>query len=169
LQEMRHVVHTDRLTGIGNRRLIEGRLRAAISECAHTKSSAGVLFMDIDNFKHVNDAHGHTIGDKVLGMVTATFHHSIRVTDTIGRWGGEEFVAILNNIEDENTLKQIAEKVRMLVEQSHLDLDDQSLAVTISIGATLLLPDDTPGSIIARADGLMYQSKQAGRNTITFG
>ena len=169
LQEMRHVVHTDRLTGIGNRRLVEGRLRAMIAECAHTKSSAGVLFMDIDNFKRVNDTHGHTIGDQALSMVTATFHHSIRTTDTIGRWGGEEFVAILNNIEDENTLKQIAEKVRMLVEQSHLDLDDQSLTVTISIGATLLRPEDTPESIIARADGLMYQSKQAGRNTTTVG
>jgi len=169
LREMHHIVHTDRLTGIGNRQLIEGRLRAVIAECAHTKSSAGLLFMDIDHFKLVNDTHGHLIGDKILNMVTATFNHSMRATDTIGRWGGEEFIAILNNIEDERTLRQIAEKVRMLVELSRLDLDEQNLNVTISIGATILRPNDTPESIIDRADRLMYQSKKSGRNTITIG
>ena len=169
LQEMRHVVNTDRLTGIGNRRLIEGRLRAVIAECKHTKSSAGLLFMDIDNFKQINDTYGHIIGDKALSMVTTTFHHSLRATDTIGRWGGEEFVAILNNVEDIQTLQQIAEKVRMLVEFSHLDFDSQSLTVTISIGATLLRPEDVPETIMERADRLMYQSKKSGRNAITIG
>jgi len=109
LKEMRHIVHTDRLTRIGNRQLVEGRLRAVIAECAHTKSSAGLLFMDIDNFKRVNDTYGHEVGDKVLRMVTATFNHSLRATDTIGRWGGEEFVAILKDIEDDKALWHIAE------------------------------------------------------------
>jgi len=169
LRELRHIVHTDRLTGIGNRQLIEGRLRAAIAECAHTKDSAGLLFMDIDHFKQVNDTYGHSVGDKVLCMVTGTFHHSLRTTDTIGRWGGEEFIAILNNVNDEDTLRHIAEKVRTLVEFSRLDLNSQSLTVTISIGATRLRPNDTPESIIERADGLMYQSKKAGRNVVTIG
>lgn len=169
LREMRHIVHTDRLTGIGNRQLVEGRLRAVIAECAHTHGSAGLLFMDIDNFKRVNDAYGHMVGDKVLSMVTATFHHSLRSTDTIGRWGGEEFIAILKDIENDNALRRIAEKVRTLVELSHLDVKDQNLTVTISIGATRLRPDDTPESIVDRADRLMYQSKKAGRNFVTIG
>ena len=169
LKELRHVVHTDRLTGVGNRQLVEGRLRAVIAECAHTKSSAGLLFMDLDNFKWVNDTHGHNVGDKVLRMVTATFNHSLRATDTIGRWGGEEFIAILKDIDNEGTLLRIAEKVRTLVEFSRLDFNDQNLTVTISIGATRLRTNDTPETIIERADGLMYQSKKAGRNTVTIG
>lgn len=169
LREMRQIVHTDRLTGIGNRRLVEGRLHAVIAECAHTNGSAGLLFMDIDHFKQVNDVYGHNVGDRVLNMVSATFNHSLRATDTIGRWGGEEFVAILNNIDNDDKLRQIAEKVRALVESSRLDIDGQSLAITISIGATRLRPDDTPEVIINRADGLMYQSKKAGRNSVTVG
>lgn len=169
LQEMRHIVHTDRLTSIGNRQLVEGRLRAVIAECAHTKGSAGLLFMDIDNFKKVNDTYGHLAGDQVLRMVSATFNHSLRATDTIGRWGGEEFIAILKDIDEDEALHMIAEKVRTLIEFSRLDLDDQNLTVTISIGATRLRPDDTPESIVNRADGLMYQSKKAGRNTVTVG
>ena len=169
LREMRHIVHTDRLTGIGNRQLIEGRLRAVIAECAHTQGSAGLLFMDIDNFKQFNDVYGHMVGDKVLSMVTATFHHSLRATDTIGRWGGEEFIAILKDIENDDALRHIAKKVRTLVELSHLDVNGQNLTVTISIGATRLRPDDTPESIVDRADKLMYQSKKAGRNLVTIG
>ncbi len=169
LQEMRHIVHTDRLTGIGNRRLVEGRLHATIAECAHTDSSAGLLFMDIDHFKLVNDTYGHNAGDKVLSMVTATFNHSLRATDTIGRWGGEEFVAILKDINTDSMLRQVAEKVRTLVELSRLDLYGRSLTVTVSIGATRLRPGDTPESLVERADGLMYQSKKAGRNCVTIG
>ena len=169
LREMRHIVHTDRLTSIGNRRLVEGRLRAVIAECAHTNSSAGLLFMDIDNFKQINDTYGHAIGDQVLRMVSATFNHSLRATDTIGRWGGEEFIAILKDIDNEDDLRQIAEKVRTLVEFSRLDLNDQNLTVTISVGATRLCPGDTPESLVDRADGLMYQSKKAGRNVVTIG
>lgn len=169
VREMRNIVHTDRLTGIGNRQLVEGRLRAVIAEYVHTKSPAGLLFMDIDNFKQFNDTYGHIVGDKVLRMVTATFHHSLRATDTIGRWGGEEFIAILKDIDNDHSLRTIAEKVRTLVEFSHLDINDLNLTVTISIGATRLREDDTPESIINRADGLMYQSKRAGRNSITIG
>lgn len=169
LQQMRRIVHTDRLTGIGNRQLIEGRLHAVIAEYAHTNSSAGLLFVDIDNFKQVNDTNGHVVGDQVLNMVTATFHQSLRATDMIGRWGGEEFIAILYNIENEANLHHIAEKVRTLIEHSRLDLSDRSLTVTVSIGATLLQSGDTPESFVDRGDRLMYQSKRKGRNCITIG
>lgn len=169
LREMRHIALTDPLTGVGNRQLIEGRLRAVIAECEHLKTSAGLLFIDVDDFKQFNDTYGHVVGDKILRMVASTFQHSIRTTDTIGRWGGEEFVAILDNIDDEITLRGIAEKVHTLAELSRLDINDQSLNITISIGATLLSPDDTPESFVDRADKLMYQSKQTGRNCITIG
>ena len=169
LREMRHIDLTDPLTGAGNRQLVEGRLRAVIAECQHTKGSAGLLFMDVDNFKRVNDIYGHRSGDRVLRMVADTLSYAIRSTDTIGRWGGEEFIAILNNVDDEDALRNIAEKARILVELSRLDINNQNLTVTVSIGATRLRPDDTPESLVDRADGLMYQSKKAGRNFVTIG
>jgi diguanylate cyclase (GGDEF)-like protein/PAS domain S-box-containing protein len=169
LTEMDQLVRTDLLTRIGNRKHIEGRLHAAIAEFENTRIPAGVLFMDIDHFKSVNDTYGHEAGDKALCMVANTFRHALRATDVIGRWGGEEFVAILYDTYDENTLFRAAEKVRGLTEASRLDINTQSLSVTISIGATRLYSNDTPESVIHRADQLMYRSKQAGRNRVTVG
>ncbi len=169
LTEMDQLVRTDLLTRIGNRKHIEGRLHAAIAEFENTQIPAGVLFMDIDHFKSVNDTYGHEAGDKALCMVANTFRHALRATDVIGRWGGEEFVAILYDTYDENTLFRAAEKVRRLTEASRLDINTQNLSVTISIGATRLYSNDTPESVIHRADQLMYRSKQAGRNRVTIG
>lgn len=169
LREMRHTALTDPLTGVGNRLHIESRLRAVIAECQHNKNTAGLLFMDVDQFKKINDTYGHEVGDKTLRMVTNTFRHALRSTDTTGRWGGDEFIAILNDIFDEQTLRITAVKVRTLIELSRLDIDDRNLNVTISIGATCLLPNDTPESFVRRADALMYQSKQAGGNRVIVG
>lgn len=167
LSDMHQIAQTDSLTKIGNRLHLEGRLHAAIAEVKHNQSPAGLLFMDIDHFKNVNDTYGHPIGDKVLCMVANTFRDTLRSTDSIGRWGGEEFVAIVYDIFDKMTLFAIAEKLRKLIEMSRLDEERDSVTVTISIGATSLSPNDTPELVIRRADGLMYQSKQAGRNAVT--
>lgn len=169
LSEMSEIARTDVLTRIGNRTHIEGRLRAVIAEFENTQNVAGVLFMDIDHFKKFNDTYGHEVGDKVLCMVANTTRHALRATDAIGRWGGEEFVAILHDIFDEEMLFKTAEKVRSLIEASSLDTGDQSLRVAISIGATRLYSNDTTESVIRRADGLMYRSKQAGGNRVTVG
>lgn len=169
LRELRHANRTDPLTEIGNRQYLEGRLRAVIAEYENQGGGVAVLFIDIDHFKQFNDLHSHETGDKVLRMVAATLRHSLRKTDVIGRWGGEEFLAILYDVTSFELLKPFCEKLRTLVEFSRLDLDGNGLAVTISIGATLLLPGDSPESIVRRADALMYQSKQAGRNQVCMG
>ncbi len=169
LQLLHHAAMTDRLTGIGNRRHLEGRLSAVLAEFQSNAAIAGLLFMDVDQFKQFNDLYGHNIGDDVLRMVAKTIHHAVRATDVIGRWGGEEFMAILYDVEDESGLLSVANKVRAMVEYSRLDMDGQGLAVTISIGGTMLTPDDTHDSFVARADALMYKSKQAGRNRVTIG
>lgn len=169
LRELHQAVLTDPLTGIGNRRQLEGRLRAVVAEFENTPSMAGLLFMDVDHFKKINDSYGHNVGDNVLHMVANTMRYALRATDTIGRWGGEEFVAILYDVQDRDALESAAQKLRTLVEYSRLDDNGQGLAVTISIGATLLLPGDTPELLIQRADELMYQSKRAGRNCVTMG
>jgi diguanylate cyclase (GGDEF)-like protein/PAS domain S-box-containing protein len=167
LQALRRAATTDPLTGIANRRHLEGRLSAVIAEHARNSSLAGLLFMDLDHFKVVNDHYGHNTGDKVLRMVANTIRYVLRTTDTVGRWGGEEFVAILYDIQEQDNLESIAKKVCALVEQSRLDLEGVRLAVTLSIGGTVLRSGDTPESLVQRADKLMYQSKQAGRNRVT--
>lgn len=166
LRELRQQTRTDSVTGISNRAHLDGRLRALVAEFAG-KSNAGVIFLDIDHFKQFNDAHGHDTGDRVLRMVAATLKSSLRATDAIGRWGGEEFLGILYEVSSPESLRKTCEKLRTLVELSSLDLDGRGLSVTISVGGTLLHPDDTPESIVHRADELMYRSKQAGRNRTT--
>ena len=167
LRELRRVAITDPLTGVGNRRHIEGRLSAVIAEFQNNASTAGLLFTDVDHFKQFNDTYGHNTGDHVLRMVAKTMRYALRATDTVGRWGGEEFVAILYDVQGEKALLSAAQKVRALVQQSRLDVDGQGLTVTVSVGGTLLRDGDTPASFVGRADGLMYQSKQAGRNRVT--
>lgn len=169
LQKLHYAAMTDPLTGIGNRRHLEGRLSAVIAEFKNNAAIAGLLFMDVDQFKQFNDIYGHNAGDDVLRMVAKTISHALRATDTIGRWGGEEFLAILYDLQDQSDLRAAANKVRAMVEYSRLDVDGQGLAVTMSVGATLLRPDDTHDSFVARADALMYQSKQAGRNRVMIG
>jgi diguanylate cyclase (GGDEF)-like protein len=125
--------------------------------------------MDVDHFKQFNDNYGHNTGDLVLRMVAQTLRYAVRATDTTGRWGGEEFIAILHDFQDERDLERAAEKVRALVERSRLDVDGQGLTVTVSVGGTLLQAEDTSESLVGRADELMYRSKQAGRNRVTIG
>jgi diguanylate cyclase (GGDEF)-like protein len=170
LRGLRHAAMTDTLTGIGNRRHLEGRLSATIAEFNSNAAVAGLLFIDVDRFKQFNDTYGHNIGDRALRMVAQTVRHALRATDTLGRWGGEEFIAILHDVNQENAVRLAAEKIRALVERSHLDIDDEtSLVVTVSIGGTLILPEDSFDSFVGRADQLMYRSKQAGRNHVTVG
>jgi diguanylate cyclase (GGDEF)-like protein/PAS domain S-box-containing protein len=169
LSELDRIARTDSLTRIGNRQHIDGRVRAVITEFENSQNMAGLLFMDLDHFKTINDTHGHDAGDLALCMVANTLRLALRATDTIGRWGGEEFVAILYDISDEMTLYTTAEKVRTLIESSRLDIEGHSLTVTASIGATLLYSNDTADSLIRRADGLMYRSKRTGGNRVTVG
>lgn len=169
LRELRHSTRTDTLTNVGNRHFLEGRLRAIIAEYENQRGGAAVIFIDIDQFKQFNDTYGHDVGDKVLRMVAATLKHNLRKTDIAGRWGGEEFLAILYDVTSFDLLETICDKLRTLVELSRLDLANKSLNVTISVGATLLRPYDTPETIVRRADELMYQSKEAGRNRVSIG
>jgi diguanylate cyclase (GGDEF)-like protein/PAS domain S-box-containing protein len=170
LRQLRRSVQMDQLTEVGNRLLLEGRIRAVIEELKqHTGTTVGLLFIDIDHFKPCNDTYGHEVGDKMLRMVAATLQHNLRKSDVIGRWGGDEFLAILYDVESVDNLKHVSDKLRTLVEYSRLDLPGISLTTMISIGATLLLPSDTIDSAINRADGLLYQSKRNGRNRVTVG
>ncbi len=164
IDELRKLALLDPLTHLGNRRYADTILRARFDELKLYGWPFGVMFIDLDHFKEINDRHGHDTGDKVLKMVATTLSHSVRYLDTITRWGGEEFLAIIGNIYKAELLQTIAEKCRRLVEQSSLGAGTDSIRVSVSIGASLALPTDTPETLLKRADELLYQSKAEGRN-----
>lgn len=156
----------DVLTGIPNRRYLEMKLNTHLVEYHDYGLIFGVLFIDIDRFKAINDQFGHNVGDETIIMVARTLNQNLRSSDVIGRWGGDEFVGIFNNI-DLSQLKAIAEKLRILVEKSQIQNDNNAINVTISAGGTLAHPEDDIYTIIQRADQFLYQSKNNGRNTVT--
>jgi diguanylate cyclase (GGDEF)-like protein/PAS domain S-box-containing protein len=166
IDELRKLALIDALTGLPNRRHLERTVSSKLDEMRRYSQPFGVLFIDIDDFKNINDSYGHEIGDKVLKMVGRTLAHNMRSFDFIGRWGGEEFVAIISNINGEE-LSAVAEKLRVLVEQSLLPSSSKTVSVTVSIGVTLANPKDTEESLLKRADTLMYRSKMSGKNRTT--
>jgi len=166
LEEMRRLALVDPLTGLINRTGMERELEIRLQERYRFEWPVGLLFFDIDHFKSVNDTYGHEMGDEVLKLVANTLKSNCRPFDSFSRWGGEEFVCLLRNV-DPATLFQVAERVRMLVEESFILHHGTRLGVTISIGGTLARTEDSAESLIRRADQLMYQSKQAGRNRVT--
>jgi diguanylate cyclase (GGDEF)-like protein/PAS domain S-box-containing protein len=168
IDELKKKAVIDPLTGLANRSYAETNIMMRMNELARHDVPFGIIFMDIDRFKDVNDTHGHDVGDKVLQMVANTLIHASRPFDVVARWGGEEFIGAMANISSVQ-LRVIANRFHALVEQSRLTLDSGTLAVTVSGGATLANPDDTMETLIKRADSLMYESKLAGRNTVTFG
>ncbi|MFH2091148.1 MAG: diguanylate cyclase [Pseudomonadota bacterium] len=166
LEILRSETYTDILTQVGNRRFIEFDLNQRFEDLETHDIEFGILLFDIDKFKHINDTFGHDIGDAVLKMVSKTIFNIIRSLDSICRWGGDEFIVILPNV-DKEMLSIIAEKIRLFVEKTWLQTSGTILRTTLSIGATMAKKTDTIDSLIKRADNGMYQSKQKGRNTVS--
>jgi diguanylate cyclase (GGDEF)-like protein len=166
IEELQQLAYLDPVTAVGNRRYTELTLQARLDELRRYGWTFAVLFIDIDHFKQVNDSHGHELGDRVLEMVGRTLAGSLRSFDFLGRWGGEEFVAVVP-MQFESQLAPLAARCRALVERSRLPVEGRPVTVTVSIGATMADASDTVATLVARADGLMYRSKAAGRNRVT--
>jgi two-component system cell cycle response regulator len=164
MAELEAVSRTDVVTGLDNRRQIEKHLRASISAGRRHARTVGVLMIDVDHFKQVNDTHGHAAGDNVLHEVAARLRTSLRAEDAVGRWGGEEFLTVLTETRAEGN-SVVAERMRRLVEATPFTLADGTLvAVTVSIG-------HASGSgeaelLIAAADGALYLAMANGRNRV---
>lgn len=168
LEEWKKVALMDPLTELANRRQLEMQLHARLHELQRNEISCGVLFIDIDNFKQVNDRYGHDIGDQVLRTIANTLTATIRPFDIVGRWGGEEFVGIFPHTTSQS-LRRIADRLRALIRHSVITTDTGPLSFTVSIGATFANSNDTIDIVIKRADSLMYESKQKGKNCVTMG
>lgn len=165
VEELQRLALLDPLTEIGNRRYADLTVHARLDEFYRYGWKFGVLFMDVDNFKKINDLHGHEMGDRLLHMIARTLQNGVRSSDVVSRWGGEEFVALIAHI-DEVSLGSLAEKLRRLVEQSKPFFEHEFIDVTISIGASISRMNDTPEVLIKRADQLMYRAKLSGRNCV---
>jgi diguanylate cyclase (GGDEF)-like protein/PAS domain S-box-containing protein len=169
LKELEDLVYLDGLTKLANRTYLETFIVAKFNELRRLGWSFGVIFVDVDLFKQVNDTFGHQTGDTVLKIVAQTLLKNCRSFDLVGRWGGEEFICVISKLKDADQIVSIAERLCALVESAWISLADCSLHATISLGVTLARLQDTPETLIQRADDLMYRSKTAGRNRVTYG
>lgn len=165
LAELEKLAFLDELTGLANRRYAEISLNARLEELERYGWQFGVLFIDIDHFKRINDEFGHDVGDEVLKTVAKTLKNSVRPFDVVSRWGGEEYLAIIVHVKPDD-LVAAANRCRFLVQQTSIPAAP-SLHVTVSLGATISRSGDTVATLLKRVDRLMYQSKEAGRNRVT--
>ena len=169
LERTRQQATTDALPGLLNRHGFEAALQVACTDASQQKLALTLLIIDIDHFKHVNDTHGHLIGDKVLRNVGTILAANIKGKDTIGRFGGEEFAILLSDTTLENG-KHVGEILRMSIERSRLKATDNGQTigqVTVSVGVTQYLYGENSDSLIKRADDALYMSKRAGRNRVS--
>jgi len=166
IKELQRKSSYDSLTGLPNRMMFEKALNARFEEMQRNKRAFGIAFIDIDNFKTINDTYGHNIGDLVLQMVAKKLNSALRPYDVIGRWGGEEFIVIVPHV-DREQLHAVSSRLRSMVERASLFTGESVIKVTLSVGATLSKMDDTIDSLIKRADKLMYISKTTGKNRVT--
>jgi diguanylate cyclase len=154
-QTMYEIAHTDALTGIMNRRSMQDQLEQQFSQ----QRGFGILLIDIDHFKGINDSHGHGIGDQVLRELALLLEGQTRSQEVVSRWGGEEFL-VLSSALNAEVAEQVAQRLLEAVRGSHL----AGLSVTISIGVAWREDSETLESVIARADTALYVAKANGRD-----
>jgi two-component system, cell cycle response regulator len=154
----------DQLTGILNRAEIMETLRRELRRAEESSAALGVLMLDIDHFKKINDSYGHATGDSVLKEVTRRISKSVRGYDSVGRYGGEEFVVVMPGCSREQ-IDHSAERVRAAVDDGPIIAGDTRIPVTVSIGAAVVMERSTSDSeILAAADRALYRAKEIGRN-----
>ncbi len=158
----------DLLTGLPNRALFEDRLPLALAESRRLQQRVGVMFLDLDRFKVINDTLGHAIGDQLLQQVAERLVHCLRETDTVARWGGDEFTILLPMVHHSDDLAIVAERILHALKPEFI-LDGHHLHVTTSIGIAVY-PDhgEFPDVLLRNADTALYRAKETGRNTYQF-
>ncbi|MBC7294126.1 MAG: diguanylate cyclase [Thermoleophilia bacterium] len=153
----------DPLTGVANRRRLDEVLTAEVERSRRYGQPLSVIMVDLDHFKDINDTHGHIVGDKVLQAAAEVFGRETRLTDLVGRYGGEEFLLILPNTSLDEA-EAVAERLRASLEKLEQDFRPEPL--TASLGVAQWCPGDRPADLVHRADKALYEAKQAGRNRV---
>ena len=166
--QLDHLVHHDVLTGLPNRILLQDRLIQAMESACRQGRQLAVMFMDLDQFKHINDSLGHAIGDKLLQSVAQRLMGCVRHSDTISRQGGDEFVVLLPYIENPESAGVCAQKMLATLALPHR-IDQHELHISVSIGISIYPNDGQDAETqIKNADIAMYQAKENGRNNYKF-
>jgi len=160
---LENLAMTEPLTGLANRRAVETALEAAVSRAKRYSSELSVIFLDVDDFKQINDRFGHKVGDDVLRAIARVVLSSLRAEDVAGRYGGEEFLVVLPETDEAGSV-EVAERIRTAVRALDLPLPP----VTISLGvATLGAQSSSVAALVAKADEALYVSKHGGRDRVT--
>jgi diguanylate cyclase (GGDEF)-like protein/PAS domain S-box-containing protein len=167
-EEIEHQAAHDALTGLPNRRLLADRMTQAIARAQRQSGRVGIMMLDLDGFKHINDTLGHRVGDLLLIDTARRLAHCVRESDTVARVGGDEFMVVLPEIQGQNDLQALAVKIL-----DHLgepfNIEGKELFISASIGLTLYPNDgDTPEVLLAHADTAMYRAKYDGKDTYRF-
>lgn len=164
LETLSRLAFYDSLTGLPNRNLFNDRLDRALAVGQRNRGTFALLYIDIDHFKQVNDAFGHEAGDELLREVAVRLAQSVRASDTVARWGGDEFVAILDGVVDQQLVARIASKL-LTACGSPYAVRGRDCRITLSIGASLYPRDGhDAATLLERADRAMYEVKARGRN-----
>ncbi len=167
-QEIHHLANYDSLTGLPNRNLLHDRLQQAIVQSARMQGSVGVLFLDLDRFKGVNESLGHKAGDQLLRTVAERLRVCVRESDTLARVGGDEFVIILSIVADEDGVSSAASKILAIISEPFV-IEEQELYLTTSIGVAVYPTDGADvQTLLKHADLAMYQAKDMDRNNFQF-
>lgn len=159
---LRRIAAYDSLTSLLNRRKFDEILESEIQKERRQSSGLTLVFCDIDHFKNVNDQYGHSVGDNVLKQFAKRLQDSVRETDIVARWGGEEFVILLPNTEEEAS-ERLANKIQTEMESFEFDLVGK---ITTSIGVTHLKDEDSREAMLKRVDKALYAAKGKGRNRV---
>lgn len=162
--ELMYTINHDVLTGLPNRTLLEDRLRQACTTARRFRTRVAVLFIDLDGFKPINDSMGHGVGDKVLVEAARRMSQQVRADDTVARMGGDEFIVLLANLDSEDAVLAVAERLNQVLAQPYAS-DGHLLHVTASIGIAMSDGDlEQPAQLVQQADLAMFKAKQEGRN-----
>ena len=167
-QQINYLASHDPLTGLPNRTLTQDRLDQALAQAHRNKTGGAVLFLDLDNFKLVNDTQGHQAGDALLLQISHRLKICLRSTDSVGRWGGDEFLIILPDVDEHEAVGFIADKLMQCM-QAPLEVEGRALSTSFSMGIAIFPRDGIHSEdLIHKADAAMYQAKASGRNAMRF-
>lgn len=164
-QEAINASMMDSLTGIGNRAAMDQNFERELKLSKRHGQPLAVLIIDIDHFKSINDNIGHRQGDKTLQQVAQIIQNTLRDTDQVFRYGGEEFVSLLSNT-TETEAKIIAERIRVNIAMTPIDLDEKKISSSVSVGVSVSTGKETESTLFEKADKALYQAKNMGRNRV---
>ena len=167
-RRIEEMASTDKLTGLFNRQAFTILINKLLAEYTRQPRPVSMLLLDLDYFKRINDQYGHATGDQVLRHVAQLLQQCLRKSDMAVRWGGEEFLAVLNDCALAEA-QQIAEKIRLRLAQEPLTREGQPMTLSVSVGVSQFIAGELPEHTISRADAGLYQAKQSGRNRVCVG